>query len=173
MTNEDAINTERALEKVKKISRGIRVFLLALAVLMGALLLVKAGAAIGSAGGFAASIVPMAVSDAIVIACIAIGAKVFSDLGRGVDPFSEKQSKRLRAAALLLVLDLAVTAAGSVGAPWLASYDLLTVGMNTGPAAETIVNVNAGDLVVAGILFGLSVVFDYARLLQELSDETL
>ena len=71
------------------------------------------------------------------------------------------------------MLDLAVTAAGSVGAPWLASYDLLTVGMNTGPAAETIVNVNAGDLVVAGILFGLSVVFDYARLLQELSDETL
>ena len=49
----------------------------------------------------------------------------------------------------------------------------MTVGMTPSYGESTLINVNAGDLIVAGILFGLSVVFDYARYLQELSDETL
>ena len=36
-----------------------------------------------------------------------------------------------------------------------------------------VINVNVGELVIAGILLGLSVIFDYARILQKLSDETL
>lgn len=178
MINQDVIDTEASLNRVKRISGGIRVFLLVLAGLLAILLAVKVWVAFlelpdGNIAQDGMSILLMAVTDAIIIACVLIGSDVFATLKKGVDPFSRRQSRIIRVAACLLLVDLVLSAFGASAFPWFAQYSEMTVGMTPSYGESTLINVNAGDLIVAGILFGLSVVFDYVRYLQELSDETL
>ncbi|WP_303203282.1 hypothetical protein [Raoultibacter timonensis] len=175
MSKKDVVETNASFERVRRISGLIRIFLIAVAFVLGILLAVKLWGAVSSVSVAAnyLQILSIAASDALIIACVLIGSSVFATLDRGVDPFSKRQSRRLRAISILLLADLAIGVVGSVGAPWLSQYDMVTVGMSASPAAETILNVNAGDLIVAGILLGLSVVFDYARIIQDLSEGTL
>ena len=119
------------------------------------------------------STVFMVVSDLIAITCLWIGASVFASLKKGDDPFSKRQVRILRIAVLLLIVDFIISAVGAAGIPWIAQHGEAVIGMSPSYGERMIIPLNVGELVIAGILFGLSVVFDYARLLQQLSDETL
>lgn len=182
MVNEDIIETEEALKRLKKISGIIRVFLIVLAGLLTILLVVKLWAAVASLGPqpsegmlqIGVKIFFMVVADGIGIACLLIGSSVFSALKKGDEPFSRRQSRIIRIAALLLILDVLIGIFGAVGLPWSAQYGQATVGVSlSSSTGETLIPINAGEIVIAGILLGLSVIFDYARILQKLSDETL
>ncbi len=183
MLNDEVRETEQAFGRLKKISGGIRLFLIALAGLMAILLVVKLWAAFAAlaesiSGGDLvpgiASVAFVAFTDLIVIACLLIGASVFSALKQGDDPFSKRQVRIIRIAALLLLLDVLAGAFASVGMPWAVQFGQTYIGSSPSFGdVGLVVNVNVGELVIAGILIGLSVIFDYARLLQQLSDETL
>lgn len=182
MVNEDVLETELAFNRLKKISRGIRFFLIMLACFVAILLVVKLWAALFGtpedqlSGGLLQNITAVGyivVSDAIVMVCLLIGANVFSALGKGIDPFSKRQVRIIRIAALLLIIDVVINALGAVGLPWFAQLGPASIGMTQSHGGRLMIPINAGELVIAGILFGFSVVVDYARLLQKLSDETL
>lgn len=183
MLNDEVRETEQAFGRLKKISGGIRFLLVALACLMAILFVVKLWAAFAALAEAAsegnlvpgiASVAFMAFTDLVVVACLLIGASVFSALKKGKDPFSKRQVRIIRIAALLLLLDALVGAFVSFGMPWAVQLGQASIGSSPSFGdVDVVVNINVGELVIAGILVGLSVVFDYARLLQQLSDETL
>ncbi|WP_139651289.1 hypothetical protein [Raoultibacter phocaeensis] len=176
MINEDVLETELAFNRLKKISKGIRLLLIVLACFVIVLLAIKLGAALFATpteSQNVAAVLFTVVSDLIVMACLFIGASVFSALGKGEDPFSKRQSRIIRIAALLMLLDVIIGIFASVGFPLVTDFGQASVGLLPSQGGRTIVSINAGELVIAGILVGLSVIFDYARLLQKLSDETL
>ncbi|WP_102375741.1 hypothetical protein [Raoultibacter massiliensis] len=181
MVNEDMLETEKALRRLMMISGMIRLFLIAFACLLSVLLVVKIGAAVAalsaeSSNGIfqaVAKIVLIVITDGIGIVCLLIGSSVFAALKKGDEPFSRRQSRVIRIAALLLLIDVLLSTLGAVGLPWFAQYGQATVGILPSSGETTLIPINAGEIVIAGILLGLSVIFDYARILQKLSDETL
>lgn len=182
MLNNDVQETEQAFGRLKRISGGIRVFLIILAILVTVLLIVKTWAAVS--GFFAGasderalpdvfSIVFMVLTDIISVVCLLIGSNVFSALKKGDDPFSQRQVTIIRIAALLLIFDVLIGLFGSVGISWVTQFGQTSIGSAPSFGEVQIINVNIGELIIAGLLLGFSVVVDYARLLQKLSDETL
>lgn len=97
----------------------------------------------------------------------------FSDIAKGVSPFTMKQVSRFRFAALLLVLLVIVDAFLSVG--FVHNLDVAGVGVsafgNNG-VEQPQIRINGMDLLFAAILYGVSVLLRYGVLLQRLTDET-
>jgi hypothetical protein len=103
--------------------------------------------------------------------------KIFSDISKGLSPFSTIQAKRLRIAAMLWILHaifiaffspafMTITGLGDVifGA---------TIGVSPVEASTRYIPINVGDIVLAIVLFCAALIVEYGSLLQKLSDDTL
>ncbi|MCI8425780.1 MAG: hypothetical protein HFJ72_09030 [Adlercreutzia sp.] len=98
---------------------------------------------------------------------------IFSEVEKGNSPFSDAQALRVKNIALAALLIVLVDLLFSVGAVFdvvpLTGYELV---VNDGVTEPTI-NLNIGMLVFSAIMYSLSVIFRYAALLQQLSDDTV
>ena len=110
----------------------------------------------------------------LISSLLFIALRVFSDIVAGESPFTLKQVKRLRLAGTLLllfvILDAFFSLDFSFGTEAL-GYNFGIIG-NRGSESPSI-KVNVFAIITACMCYGLSIVFKYGVLLQELSDETL
>ncbi|WP_304426277.1 hypothetical protein [uncultured Adlercreutzia sp.] len=98
---------------------------------------------------------------------------IFSAIVRGDAPFSEAQADRLR---LIAVAAFAFVLAELVFSDSVSAALLPPLGLDMGindEGSKPIFNLNIGMLVFSAIMYSLSVIFRYAALLQQLSDDTV
>ena len=115
----------------------------------------------------------IAVYGALIVASLWNLVKLFSEVDKEGPLFYEYQDERLKrvaqAALALTVIELAFTAGYSYLAVPNLGYGIV---INDGVTEPTI-NLNIGMLVFSAIMYSLSVIFRYAALLQQLSDDTV
>ncbi|WP_296008706.1 hypothetical protein [uncultured Adlercreutzia sp.] len=109
----------------------------------------------------------------LMSAMLVFFAMLFGDVVESDEVFSEKQADRLRAIALLALASFAVDLLQGFGA----AFQLLPamgvmVDVNNGMSVSAS-DINIGMLVFSAIMYSLSVIFRYAALLQQLSDDTV
>ena len=102
---------------------------------------------------------------------------IFRDISEGASPFSLRQANRLRIAAVLWLIHAVLTAV--ISPAFLTALGLgdaavgATVGMTPSEANMRFIPINAGDIVLAIVLFCAALIVEYGSLLQKLSDDTL
>jgi len=110
----------------------------------------------------------------LVITLFVVTLKIFSDIKAGETPFSLKQVKRLRivgtAFLAFALLDLLISSVYFFGPEIIGQYS--GVILNSG-IDSSFIHVNLAAVIAALACYGLSVIFKYGILLQELSDDTL
>ena len=117
---------------------------------------------VGTNGEMLAQSIFNALSQGLVLAMLVIATAVFNDAAKHYTPFSEKQSNRLKIMALLTL------ALGILPPP---IKMLLTLMLS--PDSKASAEFQFVLPVLTVIFYSLSVVFDYGRMLQKQSDETL
>lgn len=110
----------------------------------------------------------------LIAALLRVATLIFADVAKGESPFSHRQIKRIRIAALVflvyVVAEMLIPSGGTTIVPegdWHVAYSV-----SEEPSAS-VVDLNFGMLGAAVIFYCLSLVFEYGTLLQRLSDETL
>ena len=102
---------------------------------------------------------------------------MFCDMAKGISPFNTIQSRRLKIASILMLLHAACVASTSPAFLSILGLDELLLGASIGPAsaegAMRFIPINAGDIVLAIVLFCAALIVEYGSLLQKLSDDTL
>lgn len=102
---------------------------------------------------------------------------IFCDIASGASPFTSRQAKRLRVAGVLSLIHAFVCAISSPA--FLVTMGLegaalgATIGSASAEGAMRFIPVNAGDIVLAVVLFCAALIVEYGSLLQQLSDDTL
>lgn len=112
----------------------------------------------------------------IVLFMVWVFKKIFSDMAKGVSPFTLVQAKRLKMAALLQVLHaIFVTVVSPVVSNALLNGAMLGASIAGASATMTdrIIPINMGDIVLAIVLFCAALIVEYGSLLQQLSDDTV
>lgn len=102
---------------------------------------------------------------------------MFCDMAKGISPFNTIQSRRLKIASILMLLHAACVASTSPAFLSILGLDELLLGASIGPAsaegAMRFIPINAGDIVLAIVLFCAALIVEYGSLLQKLSDDAL
>ena len=113
----------------------------------------------------------------IALIVIWIMKSMFGEMSHGAAPFSSAQAHRLRAAAVLLLLHALVEAVNSPAFLMVIGLGDAALGATIGSAsaegAARFIPINAGDIVLAIVLFCAALIVEYGSLLQKLSDDTL
>ena len=100
-------------------------------------------------------------------------SQLFAEVEDLSTPFSEAQSYRLRKISLLALVLVVIELICTAGFSYIAVPELgYGIVFNNGVTEPTI-NLNIGMLVFSAIMYSLSVIFRYAALLQQLSDDTV
>lgn len=121
----------------------------------------NAGGFEGSNGEMLAQSIFNVLSQGLVLVMLVMATVIFNDAARHYTPFSEKQSTRLKIIALL-------TLALGILPPPIKMLLTLMLSPDSNASAEF-----QFLPVLTVIFYSLSVVFDYGRMLQKQSDETL
>lgn len=116
----------------------------------------------GTNGEMIAQFAANTISQAILVALLALAATIFNDAAKSYTPFSEKQSTRLKIISLL-TLALAV----------LPPPIQMLLTMILSPTSDASAVYELTFLVLSVIFYSLAQVFDYGSMLQKQSDETL
>lgn len=172
----DETGLRKALSRVEKTCKAIRLLLIAVAVVfaIGWLVALIVSAMALTSGGAAANIFVYA----FVYGCLTLGIillliKIFMRVVRREELFSTSQANALRAIAVLALGMFLVDALFSVGFSYDAEAAVSYMVDINGGTSEPTVNLNVGMLVFSGIMYSLSAIFRYAALLQQLSDDTV
>lgn len=123
-----------------------------------------------------ASFAKMLLEALLICGIILIIKRSFGDIAQGNSPFSRLQAKRLRIVAVLLLAHALLTTIVSPGILSVAGTGEATVGVAIGAVAgeaDKLIPINAGDIVLAVVLFCAALIVEYGSLLQQLSDDTL
>lgn len=111
---------------------------------------------------FRALMIITMLSTGIMTAILFVTSFIFKDISHEGTPFTKKNSNKIRTISLLLI-------ANEIIMPPLR----LLVLMIFVPAVEATSSINLGNIVAAAVFFCLALIFEYGRLLQQESDETL
>ena len=123
-----------------------------------------------------ASFAKMLLEVLLICGIILIIKRSFGDIAQGNSQFSRLQAKRLRIVAVLLLAHALLTTIVSPGILSIAGTGEATVGVAIGAVAgeaDKLIPINAGDIVLAVVLFCAALIVEYGSLLQQLSDDTL
>lgn len=101
-----------------------------------------------------------------------IASSVFLDTSKGKSPFNMKQVKRIRIAALVLLLKALLQTVLSESFISLMTLDRFQFGYVTPIIEKGVIPIDGGGLVWAIIFLCLSFVFEYGTKLQQQSDDT-
>lgn len=119
-------------------------------------------------------IAPLVCSGLLLAALFKTGAVVFLDVSRGDSPFTLVQAYRLRRSSVIVLLYAAFEALLSPGFMAILELNGFEIGYSlVDHSTDFSISVNVGALILAAVLFSLSLIFKYGVLLQEFSDETL
>ncbi|KAF5028844.1 hypothetical protein DSECCO2_654800 [anaerobic digester metagenome] len=116
----------------------------------------------GTNGEMLAQSISDALSQSLLLAMLLLATVLFNDAAKHYTPFSEKQSTRLK------IISLLTLALGILPPP---IKMLLTLMLS--PDSNASAEFQFALPVLTIIFYSLSVVFDYGRMLQKQSDETL
>lgn len=113
----------------------------------------------------------------VALVMIWILKAMFRDIACGVSPFSQLQAKRLRLTGVLQIAHAVFIAVSSPAVIQVLGFENAAFGVTIGSAsaegAMRFIPVNAGDIVLAVVLFCAALIVEYGSLLQQLSDDTL
>lgn len=113
----------------------------------------------------------------VTILIILVLRDMLRDIASGESPFALYQARRLRFIAILQIAHAIVTAIGSPAFLKVIGLGDATLGATIGSAsidgAAHFIPINAGDIVLAIVLFCAALIVEYGSLLQKLSDDTL
>lgn len=177
---------EESLERIRVRSRCLSFFfscLLAVAIIFYCAAFVLT-TCFGSIGGIrqesamdALQLGMLVLEASIAVFMIWVLRSIFCDISKEASPFTRKQARRLRIAAVLWVAHAIVVALSSPA--FLAAVSLddvvfgATVGYGTTTELGSFIPINVGDIVLAVVLFCAALIVEYGSLLQQLSDDTL
>ena len=176
MVCEDKDEEESSLRRIRKVCKGISVFIKIAFVVFCVCWLVAAGFVITSmsdsfSGEVGTNVIMHLLRGAVIAVLFLMLIGVFSDAANGRSPFTLEQVKRLRIIALSLLI-----------------YAVLEVVFSTSSVVMQLGNINSGyfstngseiitidfaPFIAAAVVCAFSFVFKYGVLLQEFSDETL
>lgn len=109
----------------------------------------------------------------ILVMVFWVASNIFKDISRGRSPFTLKNAKRITylgwAMILIAVVELIVSP-GFFAAVHAPGFDVAAI--LTDDAESLLIPVDVKPIVLAFICFGLSCIFEYGSLLQQVSDET-
>ncbi|MFD0702112.1 hypothetical protein DMP06_08565 [Slackia equolifaciens] len=113
----------------------------------------------------------------VALFLIGVAKSVFGSIGMGLSPFSTVIAKRLRIAALLMVIHAVFSLIISPAFMSIAGLGEAAIGVAIGSAPSEatarFIPINVGDIVLAVVLFCAALIVEYGSLLQQLSDDTL
>lgn len=167
-----------ALARVKRIGRGLCVaFVLAAVLSLAFAVFCLLGIVISGVGQLAAfqvgGLVYSAIQSLVMLTVYSLCALVAYDASRGMTPFSDRQIRRIVAAACVMaVFTLMCLVWDPLVYEFSLAYGDVSVGIDASVSSNTYF-VNFGALVAAGTLFLFAFVMVYGKTLQQFSDETL
>lgn len=184
MTIDELSDTERALNRLKKTARllglGFRIVLAAYCVIWIALSILFFLVAFfpdvvpGSGPGGLQPFILCVLFGLLIAGLLRIAVLIFDDVAKGESPFSMRQVKRIRLAALLFLVYVVLEMVFPSGQSSLVQQGDFQVNYWVADRSENAsIQINFGMLGAAIIFYCLSLVFEYGTLLQQLSDETL
>lgn len=179
MHNEEILETEKSLSKIRKVCRlisTITIVIFALlciwwvfTVAMIVVSLVNPELFDSVEGSGITGVLLLFVYGIVIGVIFTILIKIFKDTSEGASPFTILQVRRLRIIALMLVFYMLLDSGIKYNAAFLQFN-----GMNSGYASmSSVATIDFAPLMAAAVVFAFSFVFKYGVLLQELSDETL
>lgn len=184
MTEIDAI--EHASDKIKRVASVLFyaftiVFWVALVAQCAVAILMVINGATNypseSASAALMGLLSFGVSAVVTLFMIWVLAKIFQDMSKGLSPFSLKQARRLRFASALQIIHAIYSTVASPAFLQVFGLDEMAIGATLGiasvEAGSRFIPINAGDIVLAIVLFCAALIVEYGSLLQKLSDDTL
>ncbi len=173
----DREGIEASLNSARRVCRVIRLCLVALTVLFSLFWVILTASVLVQQWRSAST------SPLLILCSLSYGAfgslmlwelsQLFGEVDAELFPFSEAQVFHLRRVALyallLVLIELVFSAGFSLGVVPEFGYSIIYNNGNTEPT----INLNIGMLVFSAIMYSLSVIFRYAALLQQLSDDTV
>lgn len=184
MAIDEASDTERALNRLKKtgrfLSTGFRIIFVVYCIiwiaLAGLFFLVAFFPDVvpGSGSGGLQPFILCVLFGLLIAGLLRIAVLIFDDVSKGESPFSIRQVKRIRLAAILFLAYVVLEMIFPSGQSSLVQQGDFQVNYWVADRSEhTSIQINFGMLGAAIIFYCLSLVFEYGTLLQQLSDETL
>lgn len=119
-----------------------------------------------------ATLIPFGFYGFATILLLIILQGVFNDIEHGSSPFTKKQVRRFRWAALVLFAGAVLEAVFSGGAHFLLQSENMNVEYRDS-SNSNILPINAGSILGAALLLTMSFIFEYGVILQEFTDDTL
>ena len=116
----------------------------------------------GSADNFRALMMVILLGSGIMAAIMFVASFIFKDISREGEPFTPKNSNKIKIISLLIIAQCIV----------IPPLQLLAV-MIFSPATDASAPLNLGSVFVAAVFFCLALVFEYGAELQRQADETL
>lgn len=180
MLVEELSEAQSALKRIQRISKYTAVILKA-AVILFCLVWVAIIIALGlmalsfipsNSAVEASTVIPFGFYGFATILLLIILQGVFSDIAKGSSPFTKKQVRRFRWAALVLFLGAVLEALFSSGAQFLIQSENMNVEYRDSSNGN-ILSINAGSILGSALLLTMSFVFEYGVILQEFTDDTL
>ena len=180
MLVEELSEAQSALKRIQRISKYMAVILKA-AVILFCLVWVAIIIALGlmalsfipsNSAVEASTVIPFGFYGFATILLLIILQGVFSDIAKGSSPFTKKQVRRFRWAALVLFLGAVLEALFSSGAQFLIQSENMNVEYRDSSNGN-ILSINAGSILGSALLLTMSFVFEYGVILQEFTDDTL
>ena len=102
-----------------------------------------------------------------------IVANILKDISKGKTPFSKKQVSRIRIISLLLLIGAILITLLSPGFINILVGDTLVLGQVVSLPIDGSIPVNISQMLLALVVYCLSLVFEYGILLQQQSDDIL
>lgn len=160
----------RSLKYVRRSCRIISIIVLLMAALVAILWIMVICSGLFSNSSFKAESMIAStyttLRDAVIIVALFLVSAVFSSAGQDMTPFGAKQTSRLRAVSVLLLILVVLDACFIVD--YRGSLELL--GSQLEIVVTTTSSLNVPALVLAAVAFCMSVIFRYGALLQEEED---
>lgn len=181
MNEIEAIDTSAAkVTKVSQLLYGFFVVLLVgILVATGAILAFTlcSGAVQDNVISIASSCLKMVLESSVLFFMVWVLLSIFKDISKGSSPFTRRQARRLRIAALLQIAHAAFSAVMSPVVLEIMGFEAVALGAMVGSSSTEgmarFIPINVGDIVLAVVLFCAALIVEYGSLLQQLSDDTL
>lgn len=180
--NEESAQTEISLAQVNKVCRGICIATKVIFAIFCLFWIIAAAsmawslAVDGFLGNPDNNIFNMALHiarGAIVVILYLIMIRVLEDTVHGESPFTMKQAKRLRKAALALIIYAVLGIVLGYCSALMQMNGFSSGYISSTASGNVIMTIDFAPFIAAAAVFAFSYVFKYGVLLQELSDETL
>ncbi len=164
----------QALRKMKKVCEVIRAcFFGAVVVYLAFWIIATVGSIMGAGQSAGTEAVYTVASGFFTLLILWNLTRLFDEVVKSDEPFSEFQADRLRSIAVVALAYVALDFLVSFGFVYSPMPEIGFGMVANNGIAEPTLNLNVGMLAFSAIMYSLLAIFRYAALLQQLSDETV